>query len=171
MPFDMQVILRWLLAIILVWAALGKIANLQAFYASLTAYHLPLPDALLRLAVTALPWLELLCGILLIAEGARRAALLWTVVLFAAFVLATGQAWARGLEISCGCIKLDFLGDGAAKKALESVQFAFIRAILLLGAALYLAAKDRTPPRSPGRRVGGNAGDTPATTGRHPLLL
>ena len=59
----------------------------------------------------------------------------------------------------------------AAKKALESVQFAFIRAILLLGAALYLAAKDRTPSQSPGRRVGGNAGDTPASTGRKPLIL
>ena len=152
MPFALEVILRCLLAIILVWAALGKIANLQGFHASLAAYHLPLPDALLRLVVTTLPWLELLCGILLIAEGARRAALLWAGVLFAAFALATGQAWARGLEISCGCINLDFLGNGAAKKVLESVQFAFARALLLLGAALYLAAKGANRAGDPGRR-------------------
>lgn len=138
LEFDLKAALRWLLAIILIWAALGKIANLQEFHASLAAYKLPLPEALLRLAVTGLPWLELLCGIFLVAGGLRRAALLWTVILCAVFVLATGQAWGRGLEISCGCLKLDFLGDGAAKKALESVQFAFVRAVLLLGAAVYL---------------------------------
>ena len=47
------------------------------------------------------------------------------------FVIATGQAWARGLEISCGCLKLGFLSEGAAK-TFESVGFAFFRALLLL---------------------------------------
>lgn len=152
LEFDLKAGLRWLLAIILIWAALGKIANLQEFHASLAAYKLPLPDTLLRLAVTALPWLELLCGILLVTNGLRRAALLWTVILCAVFVLATGQAWGRGLEIACGCLKLDFLGDGAAKQALESVQFAFVRAVLLLAAAVYLFRTSRH--RNP-------AGETP----------
>jgi len=141
--FDQKVVLRWLLAIILLWAAMGKIANLQEFHANLAAYRLPLSDPLLRLAVTVVPWLEFLCGILLITGGLRRAALLWTALLCAVFVLATGQAWGRGLEISCGCLKLDFLGDGAAKHTLESVQFAFGRALLLLAAAVYLLRNTR----------------------------
>ena len=151
--FDLKVGLRWLLAVLLIWAALGKIANLQEFHASLAAYRLPLPDALLRLAVTVVPWLELLCGLLLVSGGLRHAVLLWTVLLCTGFVLATGQAWARGLEISCGCFKLDFLGDGAAMHALESVPFAFARALLLLAAALYLfRARHRPhPPACPPR--------------------
>lgn len=138
LEFDLQVVLRWLLAILLVWAALGKIANLQEFHANVAAYHLPLPNVLSRLVVMVLPWFELLCGILLLAGGMSRAALLCTLGLCLAFVLATGQAWARGLEISCGCFDLGFLGDGAAARVLESVQFAFVRAVLMLAAAAYL---------------------------------
>ena len=144
--FDAKKALRWLLAVLLVWAALGKIANLQEFHANVAAYRLPLPAAMIRLAVTVVPWLELLCGVLLVAGTMRRAALLCTVGLCAVFVLATGQAWARGLEISCGCFKLDFLGEGAAKQVLESVQFAFGRAVLLLAAAVWLL---RSRPGSP----------------------
>jgi uncharacterized membrane protein YphA (DoxX/SURF4 family) len=138
LEFDLKAVLRWLLAVLLVWAALGKIANLQEFHANVAAYRLPLPAAMIRLAVMVVPWLELLCGVLLVAGTMRRAALLCTVGLCAIFVLATGQAWARGLEISCGCFKLDFLGEGAAKQVLESVQFAFGRAVLLLAAAVWL---------------------------------
>ena len=136
--FKLEPVLRWLLAALLVWAALGKIANLQEFHANLAAYRLPLPETLTRMAVTVVPWLELLCGILLVTGGMRRAALLCTAGLCVAFVLSTGQAWARGLDISCGCLNLDFLGDGAVKKMLESVQFAFVRAGLLLGISVYL---------------------------------
>ena len=153
LEFDLNAVLRWLLAVLLVWAALGKIANLQEFHANVVAYRLPLPGAMTRMAVMVVPWLELLCGILLVAGTLRRAALLCTVGLCAVFVLATGQAWARGLEISCGCFKLDFLGEGAAKQVLESVQFAFGRAVLLLAAAVWLfrtwpgqgAAVEKTP--------------------------
>jgi uncharacterized membrane protein YphA (DoxX/SURF4 family) len=136
--FDAKKTLRWLLAALLVWAALGKIANLQEFHANVAAYRLPLPAAMIRMAVMVVPWLELLCGILLVAGTMRRAALLCALGLCAVFVLATGQAWVRGLEISCGCFKLDFLGEGAAKQVLESVQFAFGRAVLLLAAAVWL---------------------------------
>jgi len=152
LEFDLKGLLRGLLAILLMWAALGKIANLQDFHANLAAYQLPLPESLLRLAVTVVPWLEFLCAVLLVTGGLRHAALLMTTLLCTVFVLATGQAWARGLQISCGCFKLDFLGDGAAKHALES-QFAFGRALLLLAAALYLSRTCR--PSIAARATGG----------------
>lgn len=135
--FDFRTAVRWILGILLVWAALSKIANLNEFHADLAAYKLPLPDALLRLTAIVLPWLELMCGMLLLVGGLRRAALVWAIVLFAIFVLATGQAWARGLEISCGCFKLDFLSENAVR-VFESVGFAFSRALLLLAGAIYV---------------------------------
>jgi len=138
LEFDLKVVLRWLLAILLVSAALGKIANLQEFHANVAAYQLPLPDVFSRLVVMVLPWFELLCGVLLLAGGVSRAALLCALGLCLAFVLATGQAWVRGLEISCGCFDLGLLGDGAAAQVLESVQSAFARAVFLLGVAAYL---------------------------------
>lgn len=139
--------LRWLLGLLLVWAALSKLANLQDFYGELLAYRLPLPDFLLRLVAITLPWLELLCGLMLAAEAWTRAVLSWATVLFATFSLATGQAWLRGLEISCGCFNLSLLGLGGSsvfEKVFESVGFAFFRALLLATAAVYLLRQQTT---------------------------
>ena len=136
-------IVRWVLGILFIWAALSKLANLQDFYSSLIAYQTGLPGPLLRLTATTLPWLELFCGLMLIARFWLRAALLWALVLCVTFAIVTGLAWARGLQISCGCLNLDFLGLGGGSKSplvtlLESVGFAFGRSLLLVLAAAYL---------------------------------
>src|SRR5258708_27130093 len=86
-------------------------------------------------------WLDLLCGLMLLAKVRTEAAIVWSVVLFLVFVLATGQAWARGLEISCGCFNLELFGLGENEgmaKLLHSVVFAFFRALLLAAGAIYL---------------------------------
>src|SRR5258708_21203311 len=109
---NFKVVLRWLLGALLIWAALSKLANLQDFYGNLLAYKLRLPGFLVRLVAMVLPWLELLCGLMLLAKVRTEAAIVWSVVLFLVFVLATGQAWARGLVISCGCFNLELFGLG-----------------------------------------------------------
>jgi hypothetical protein len=146
---DLTILLRWILGLLLVWAAVSKLANLQDFYASARAYRMPLPDALLRAAVITLPWLELLCGLMLLAKFRVEAALGWAMILFGIFALATGQAWARGLDIGCGCFHLDlpfFAGEGKASFArfMESPAFAFFRALLLFASAVWLF-RARTP--------------------------
>lgn len=133
-----QVLLRWLLGLLLVWAALGKLANLQEFYVTLAAYRLPLPQSLLRGVGIVLPWMELLCGLLLIAGTRTVAALAWSLAMFATFVVCTGQAWFRGLKIACGCLDLRFVGiqPGAPTAVLlESVEIAFLRSAVLAFAA------------------------------------
>ena len=135
--------LRWLVGLLLVWAALSKLANLHEFHASVLAYQLPLPDFALVFAVITLPWLELLCGLMLMGRVRIEAALLWAIILFAFFAVATGQAWARGLEISCGCFDLRVLGidpdaDSRIIRFIESAAFACVRAVLLLATAFVL---------------------------------
>ncbi len=140
---DTRLMIRWLLGVVLLWAAVSKLANLQDFHASLLAYKLPLPSVALRGVAIFLPWLELLCGLMLLAGVRSDAALPWAMILFGVFTAATGQAWARGLDISCGCFNLQLVGleangiDGLAK-FLESVGFAFFRALLLLAGAVFL---------------------------------
>lgn len=140
---DIKIVLRWVLGLLLIWAAVTKIANLNEFYLSIVLYQLPLPDTFVRLTAMVLPWLEFLCGIFLLTGPARQAALLWSAILFAIFVLITGQAWMRGLNISCGCFKLEFLG-AQASAFFESVQVAFFRAGLLLAAAIFLFRTERS---------------------------
>ena len=134
----MNTFLRWLIALALVWAALGKLANLQEFYGAILVYELPLPAALARTVAVVLPWIELLCGLLIAANHCRAAALGWALVLFVVFGFVTAQAWFRGLHVACGCFDLRALGiarDSNAARFLESPAFAFARAVLLTLAA------------------------------------
>jgi len=156
LEFDFKTWLRRALGLLLVWAAVSKLGNLQDFYASLLAYKLPLPDMAARAAAVTLPWLELLCGLMLLARFRLETALSWAIVLFAIFTMATGAAWLRGLDISCGCFNLHTLGldpgeNNRLAKMLESVWFAFFRAVLLLAASVYLWRGAATPEAPPAR--------------------
>lgn len=150
LDLNWRLTLRWFIGAILIWAALSKVANLQSFLGALMSYQLPLPGWSVRLVVKALPWLELLCGLSLIGGHLCRPALAWSALLFSVFVLATGQAWWRGLDINCGCLNLELLGvpiDSSIARLLSGPIFAFSRALLLLGAALALW---RLTPRNSG---------------------
>jgi uncharacterized membrane protein YphA (DoxX/SURF4 family) len=149
---QLGICVRWILGLLFVWASLSKLANLHEFYVSIAAYKMPLPDAALRLTAMVLPWLELLCGLLLLGRMWPRAALVWAMAMFAIFIFATGQAWLRGLDIACGCFNLRAfgLGEGSGQwliDLVESVGFAFIRALLLFLGAVYLWFS--APPREP----------------------
>jgi hypothetical protein len=71
---------------------------------------------------------------MLLANIRTSGALVWTLLLFIVFAICTGHAWARGLDISCGCLKLGLIGIGRgseAAKFIESPAFACARAVLL----------------------------------------
>ena len=134
--------MRWLLALVMLWAAVSKLANPTEFLGSIYGYELPLPRVLLQTAAVVLPWVELLCGLLLLAGFWSQTALLTVTGLLGCFVIATGQAWARGLDIACGCFNLQIFGlqerwPGFVR-FLESVAFAFFRNLLLAGFAFVL---------------------------------
>ena len=144
--------LRWLIAAALVWAALGKLANPQEFYGAILGYQLPLPAVLARATAVVLPWIELLCGLLLAANHRRGAALAWALLLFVVFAIVTAQAWLRGLRVACGCFDLHVLGiaqDSDLAHFFESLAFAFFRAVLLASAACYLFRREVSTQRRP----------------------
>ena len=135
-------VLRWTLGVLMLWAAVSKLANLTGFLGAIYAYDLPLPRGFLKLIAVILPWVELLCGLSLVSRVWTDSALAMTGGLMAVFILATGQAWARGLKISCGCFNLKIFGftdeQGGLVQFLESPAFAFFRNLALLVIALQL---------------------------------
>ena len=137
-----RTVLRWLVGGLLLWAAVSKLANPTDFLASIYAYQVPLPAWMQKGSAVFLPWIELLCALLLLANLWTASALLCSFLLFCVFILATGQAWARGLDISCGCFDFSLLGLGpqtaAVQHLLESVSFAFFRNLLLAGVVFWL---------------------------------
>lgn len=137
----LSVILRWLLGIILIWAALSKLGDPSEFFTVLLGYQLPIPNAILKIVAVTLPWMELLCGLLLLVNLWKDAALSWSLALFGVFLLVVGAAWIRGLDISCGCFNLEIIGihgDGGLARSIESVPFAFFRNVFFVGVSIYL---------------------------------
>ena len=87
-----------------VWlsAGIAKILDLPAFKAQVAAYKL-LPHALVGPFAYALPFVETFAGVYLLVGLLTRVTAIFTCVLMAAFLIAQIQAWARGLQLDCGC--------------------------------------------------------------------
>lgn len=137
-------LLLCLVAALLVYGGIGKVAQPTQFLAQILAYKLPLPDFFARLTAIVLPWLEVFTGIALFSKSWRPAALGWSLLLFGIFTFVTGQAWLRGLEISCGCFDLQALGaNSALSKWMENLGVACLRAVLLCAAVLFIASREQ----------------------------
>jgi uncharacterized membrane protein YphA (DoxX/SURF4 family) len=95
---------------IFIYAGLVKIVDgLAAFQNSVSKYQF-LPHFLTAPFAYALPFVEVLVGLYLVVGLMTRVAAAASVVLMVMFLIAIGQAWARGLAINCGC------GIGVADK-------------------------------------------------------
>jgi uncharacterized membrane protein YphA (DoxX/SURF4 family) len=99
---SLQVVLRWAIGALFVYAGVMKLGDPAAFAVDIRHYRiLPHPGAV-ALALY-LPWLEVVTGACMAAGKWSRGAL---IILGALMVLFTGallSAWVRGLDISCGC--------------------------------------------------------------------
>lgn len=120
-------ILRIGIGLLFVFAGVLKLLDIQQFAIDVHNFRLT-PWSLSVVIALYLPWLEILAGAVF-ASGWKRLmqGSWWTLTLLVlGFVIALGSAWARGLDIQCGCF-----GEAAS----TTVQWALLRAIVL-GAVL-----------------------------------
>jgi uncharacterized membrane protein YphA (DoxX/SURF4 family) len=89
-------------------SGLTKVVDIDGTVRAVRAYRL-LPEAVVPAVGTGLPVLELALAALLLTGLLTRVAAIITVPISAAFFFGVSAAWARGLEIHCGC----FGNDGA----------------------------------------------------------
>ena len=97
---------RLVLAAVFIYAGFIKAHDVIAFAGQIANYQL-LPYAWNYLVAATLPYLELLCGFLLLLNRRVRPALLVLLVLNLVFIAALASAQARGFDIDCGCFKPD----------------------------------------------------------------
>ena len=94
--------IRLILGIVFIWAAIHKIAHPADFAQDIYNYRM-LPHTFINFMALTLPWLEIICGVLIILGiFVRGSALLIGFMLFI-FIIAISFALLRGLDISCGC--------------------------------------------------------------------
>ena len=104
----LAVVLRGALALLFVVAALHKLRDRDAFRATLDAYAL-LPSALTAPLARAVPLVELVAALLLVAPRAAAVGASIAVLLLSVYALAMGVNLLRGRrDLDCGC-----MGPGA----------------------------------------------------------
>lgn len=87
---------------IFVMYGVDKIVTPKDFAHSLMAYEM-LPNIAVNLMALIMPWLEVICGLMLILGVRLRAASLLSSAMLVVFIMAILTAMARSLNINCGC--------------------------------------------------------------------
>jgi uncharacterized membrane protein YphA (DoxX/SURF4 family) len=130
---------RLVLGGVFVVAGVLKLPDPAAAVRAVRAYRL-LPEALVGPVAFGLPVLEIAVGVALVAGVFVRTAAIASAVLLTVFVVAVGSAWARGLQIDCGCF-----GNGGQVAAGDPAYPAEVaRDVGLLIVALALARWPRS---------------------------
>lgn len=125
----LTVALRIVLGGVFLYAGGLKITDPSAFAGSVAAYKL-LPTFGNYLVAATLPWVEVLCGVLLISGYRLRAGAILILLMNLVFAVALTSAIVRGLDIDCGCFK-----QGGPK---TSPWFALLRDLAFIAGTVVL---------------------------------
>jgi len=123
---------RIVVGLVFLLYGIDKIAHPDDFAQAIENYRL-LPEVLVNPVAVILPWIELVCGLLLLAGQWVRSAALVSAFLLGVFVVAVSITLARGLDINCGCLNAEAGRKVGLKLLMEDV--------LLIGAAVFLILK------------------------------
>ena len=125
-----------------VWLAAGlvKVSDGAESVRAVRAYAI-LPESIVPTVGHALPALEIVVGLALIAGALTRGAAVVSALLQIAFIVGVSSAWARGLQIDCGC----FGGGGFDADATSKYPWEIARdtGLLLLSSWLVWRARTR----------------------------
>ena len=103
-------VMRWILALVFIYAGLIKIYDPAGFAKNIDNYQV-LPYFLVTVVAAILPWVEVICGLLLIVGRWMEGAAFLLLILNFVFVALIASALVRGLDIECGCFSTS--GEGA----------------------------------------------------------
>ena len=94
--------IRLVLGVVFIYAAIHKISHPGDFAQDIYNYRM-LPESFINFMALTLPWLEVICGVLIIAGVFTRGSALLIGFMLLVFIIAISFALLRGLDISCGC--------------------------------------------------------------------
>jgi len=101
-----QLSIRFILGVVFLYAALGKLFNPEGLAKAILRYEF-LPVFFVNLQAIIMPWLELTLAVFLIFGIYKKGTSLLTSAVIVMFLIALISAYARGLDISCGCFSLE----------------------------------------------------------------
>jgi uncharacterized membrane protein YphA (DoxX/SURF4 family) len=96
------VVARLIVGVVDVWAGVAKFPDPAGNVRQVRAFQI-LPEAVVPTVGHALPAVEILIGAMLLLGLLTRTFAVLAGLFFVAFIIGIASAWARGLEINCGC--------------------------------------------------------------------
>lgn len=130
---------RLTLGITLLVAGGLKLGNPRGAARAVQGYEV-LPFEMAAYVGYALPWIEVIVGVLLVLGLFTRVNALLGTLLMVAFVAGIAQAWVRGLTIDCGC----FGGGGEVAANQTKYGREIARDLLFAVCGAWLVARPRT---------------------------
>ena len=124
-------ILRILVGGVFIWASWDKIHDPGGFARIVENYQL-LPAPLVHPAALLLPWIELICGVLMVSGFWIRGSSLMLAILLLVFIFALGLSAYRGIDISCGCFSV-----GATRST--GLYGLIFRDVMMLAAVIWIS--------------------------------
>jgi len=138
MAAKIAIVCRVALAAVFAAAGAMKLRDVQGFAYDLHLFGLT-PWSLSRPLAFYLPGFEILTAIALFVPGLRLGALFASLGMSVAFSAAIASAWARGLDLSCGCF-------GHAQGATD-YPLHLAGTVTMCGVALWLLVRVRRQPK------------------------
>ncbi len=126
---------RLVISATFILAALPKIQDPAAFAVSVEGYRMVTANLAMWIAL-ALPRLELVTGFGLLIPQIRRGSALVITLLLAVFIALHASAWARGLDINCGCF------NAHESEKTPDYFWLILRNIGLLTACIFVLIRD-----------------------------
>jgi uncharacterized membrane protein YphA (DoxX/SURF4 family) len=99
------------------WAGVAKLGDPDAGVRAVRAYEI-LPEAFVKPFAWGLPFVELALAVLLLLGLATRPAAWASAGLLLLFIVGIAAAWARGLQIDCGCF-----GGGGVEAGADGTRY------------------------------------------------
>ena len=134
--------LRLLMGAVFVAASYDKLLYPSVFAAKAAEYKI-IPELLLPLTAVVLPWLELVCGFLLILDIFTRSAALILTVTLAGFILGMGYDLSSGLVHDCGCFGFLEESIGAGTIIRDLIFIALLLPPLIYGKNQFALARGK----------------------------
>lgn len=129
-------LIRIALGAVFVVAAVSKISDPPTFAHMIYNYRL-VPGWWINALALVMPWVELLCGVALIAGFWRRSAASILGVLLVVFMIAIGINIARDNAVNCGCFNLESLQRNHAD-LIREMWWVLLRDVGLLAMVCYI---------------------------------
>lgn len=102
----LQIGIRIILGAVFVYASVGKLFRPEDFAKAILRYEF-LPIYFVNITAIVMPWIEFFTGILLILGIFKKASSMLASISLVLFLIALTSAFARGLDINCGCFSLE----------------------------------------------------------------